>query len=172
MPEVIEVVEGLRSILYDPQTPEKLGLQAAALDEVQGVVVEIGHRGTVIIVAGFKEGTSRLYFGRGGGVLGLKEDFPPETLQAARRLVAAAQSVLPHVPKEARREWPQEGSARFALLTPGGVHAVEEAIQTLETGAALLRPVWQAANQLLGVLGAHMRSKEEASQSAPRPGGQ
>ena len=151
-PEVDPAMSGLRNLLYDPGRLKESGIPSASKETVQGVVVEVGMEGTVLMVAGFADGTSRLLLGRGGGVIGEKEDFPAETRSAARALVQSGQSFLAQAPREPARSWPREGHVRFALLTSGGVHAVDATVDSLETGNAPLSPLWNAANNLLGPL--------------------
>ena len=151
-PEVDPAMSGLRDLLYDPARLKESGIPSASKDTVQAVVAEIGMEGTVLIVAGFADGTSRLFLGRGGGVIGEKEDFPQDTWAAARKLVQAGQASLPRVPRAPSRVWPQQGHVRFALLTSGGMHAAEVDIDHLEKGNAPLSPLWEATNNLLGPL--------------------
>jgi hypothetical protein len=67
---------GLRDLQYSREAREEYGGADLRDGEVYGVIVEIGVEGTVVMVAGFKDGTSRLIMGKGGGVLGNKNDFP------------------------------------------------------------------------------------------------
>jgi len=119
---------------------------------VRGVVVEIDYRDRVIIVAGYEDGTSRLLFGEGGGILGEKEDFPIESLVAAKELIRSTQSLIGKVPLEGMRQLPKQNHVRFALLTTAGIYAAEESIDKLEKRRSPLSPAWTAANQLLGIL--------------------
>lgn len=143
---------GLRDLQYSREAREEYGGPDLRDGDVYGVIVEIGVEGTVVIVAGFKDGTSRLIMGKGGGVLGNKNDFPFESRQVARQLVVAAGPLLSAVPIETGRPLPRQGSARFAILTQGGAHSAERPISILEGQKDDLTPLWGPANHLLGVL--------------------
>ncbi len=143
---------GLRDLQYSREAREEYGGADLREGEVYAVIVEIGVEGTVVMVAGFKDGTSRLIMGKGGGVLGNKNDFPAESRVVARQLVEAATPLLSTIPLETGRPLPHQGNARFALLTRGGSHAAERSIDSLESQKADLSSLWGPTNHLLGVL--------------------
>lgn len=58
----------LRCLLYSRSRLEESGLLSAPEDKVQGVIAEIGLHGSVVVVAGFIDGTPRLLLGRGGAL--------------------------------------------------------------------------------------------------------
>jgi hypothetical protein len=130
-------------------------------NEVVGVITEIAYKDTAIIMAGYEDGSSQLLFGTGGGVLGGKEHFPKESIVAAKRLVHSTQSFVGKAPLEEQRQLPKRDHVRFALLTCGGIHVLEERIGVLEQKNTQLDPVWSAANQLLGVLLSFMREQNK-----------
>jgi hypothetical protein len=146
------VVAGLRDLLYDPQAQAEFGGPAVAPSEVYGALVEIGYRGTVIVIAGFKDGTSRLYLGTGGGVMGMKEDFPPQSHEAARLLVKTAQQTSASMSPERSRAFPQQGQVRIAALTGGGALSATETIERLEAKQSPFAPIWGPTNYLMNIL--------------------
>lgn len=151
-----------RCLLYSRMRLQESGLLDAPEDTVQGVVAELGLHGTVVIVAGYIDGTPRLFIGSGGGLIGLKEGFSEEIVAAAQNLVHVGQSCLGLVPRETSRSWPRRGSARFALLTLGGVHAAEVDIARLDSGSSPLSPLHEAAGRLLVQLTALLSERANA----------
>jgi len=141
---------GLREQQYGPEAREQYGGRDLRDDEVYGVVIERWQQGTVVVVSGFKDGTSRLLLGTGSGLLGDKKDFPAEAEQAARALVAAAQPVLERAPREDMRTFPTKDKARIALLTKAGVHVLEQPVAS--PPSAELAPLWQAGDRLTSAL--------------------
>jgi hypothetical protein len=147
-PEVSFQPSYLRHFLYSRSRLEESGLLSAPEDKVQGAISEAGVHGSVVIVAGFIDGTPRLLLGRGGGVIGLKESFPEDAVTEARNLVQIGQSCLPLFSRDVSRSWPGQGNVRFALLTLGGTYAAEADIESLENGSSPLSPLWETADRL------------------------
>jgi hypothetical protein len=154
--------ESLRTIFTLPELETRMVLLAWAArrelgdgpddetaNHVLGVVVEIGVDSTIVIMAGYADGTSRLLLGSGGGVLGEKEDFPPETVVGAMNLVRAAQPFVSKVPLEQNQQLPTARQVRFALLTAGGIHVAKATLDQLEREQShAFHPLWVAAKAL------------------------
>jgi hypothetical protein len=148
--------KGLRDLGEIPET--------AAAGQVLGVVVEfdfeVEGEHALLAVAGYAEADPVLAASSGYSLLGARLRTP--TVAAGRQLVAAAQPVLADVPPEDGRRSPGNGQIRFALLTPGGVHAREIARRELETEPLHpLRPLYIAAQQLLAALRLESERLEE-----------
>jgi hypothetical protein len=128
--------------------------EAQIANEVRGVIVEMGVEGTVVVVAGFADGMSRLWFvSGGGGPIGSADGFPKETLIAAKNMVSAAQPLVSTFPLEKDRQLPKQGRIRFALLTAGGIHVKEEGVDKPDNEISpALDSLNSAAQQLLTVL--------------------
>lgn len=148
-PEIVPAIAGVRSLLYDTARLEESGSADAAPGDVQGVVVEIAMDGSVVILAGYADGSSRLFLGRGGGVIGKIEDFPPETLAAARRLVSFGAACSTLAVAEKQRRWPPEGAVRVALLSRQGVTTFERKVVALANDKGPAGKLWISANALL-----------------------
>ena len=151
-PVVNDTILGVRERLYDPELVTGLGLQDLEPGNLYGMVIEIGVSGTVILVAGFLEGTARLYWGTGGGVIGAKEGLPEAIAQTAQSLVYAAIPLAPSIPVETERTLPEEGQVRFAFLCKGEVRAIMGGIAQLQTNQTPLAILWYAANVLMNLL--------------------
>lgn len=128
---------------------------------VLGVIAEIGYKGTVVIVAGYADGESRLFLGSGGGLIGGKESFPEEARRGAKELVAAAQPFVNNLPLEAARELPKQGQVRFALLTSSGTYIIKDEIDHLERTDSQYYRIWRATNMLLTPLLRFMSEEEK-----------
>ncbi len=136
--------------------------EARTANQVLGVVVEIEYEQSVVIVAGYADGESRLLLGGGGGgVIGKKESFPEETRVAAKELVAAAQPFVSNLPLETARDLPKQGQVRFALLTSSGTYIFKEEIDNLERENSRYETIWGAANWLLQSLLKFMSEEKE-----------
>jgi hypothetical protein len=156
---------GLRDLQYSAEAGEEYGGPDLRDGEVYGVIVEIGVEGTIVLVAGFKDGTSRLIMGKGGGVLGNKNNFPFESRVLARRLVEVAAPLVAAIPRETARPLPPQGHARFALLTRDGSHGALRSIASLERGEGDLAALWGPANHLLNVL---LQFQQQRQPPSPR----
>jgi|ERR1051325_568035 hypothetical protein len=138
-----------REVLNVWQILRELGDKPESANQVLGVIAEMGHEETVVIVAGYADGESRLFLGSGGGVIGKKESFPEETRIAAKELVAAAQPFVNNLPLEHVRDLPKRGQVRFALLTSSGIYVIKDEIAHLNKQDSQFYPVWRATNTLL-----------------------
>jgi hypothetical protein len=119
-------------------------------DEVLGVVSEVGLDDGAVIVAGYPDGVGRLFWSRGGGVIG---DGQPEPVQrAARGLVRAAAHVVAGLSPGARRGLPERGVYSLTVLTPSGAMVADEEIKQAEEESHPLHAVYVAGIQLFSEL--------------------
>ena len=123
--------------------------EAKSANQVLGVIAEIGHEQTVVIVAGYADGESRLFLGSGAGVIGKKESFPEDTRTAAKELIAAAQPFANSLPLENTRDLPKRGQVRFVLLTSSGIYAIKDDIGQVSKKDSGRHSLWIASNALL-----------------------
>ncbi|HEV7891742.1 MAG TPA: hypothetical protein VGP08_13960 [Pyrinomonadaceae bacterium] len=115
-------------------------------DDVLGVVVETGLEDGVAVVAGYDDGVARVFFSRGGGVIG---DFEPEPVQrAAKELTRTAAPLARSLAAGARQGLPARGRVRITLLTPSGARVAEEDIDRVEEAGHRLYAVYVAARGL------------------------
>jgi hypothetical protein len=123
--------------------------EAKSANQVLGVIAEIGHEQTVVIVAGYADGESRLFLGSGAGVIGKKESFPEDTRTAAKELIAAAQPFVSSLPLENTRDLPKRGQVRLVLLTSSGIYAIKDDIAHVSKKDDGRHSLWVASNALL-----------------------
>lgn len=165
--DLIGARHSLRQILTLPDMETGIQLQVWSMlrelgdkpeeqiaNQVLGVVIEVGVANTVVVVAGFADGMSRLWFVTGGGgPIGGKENFPKESIIAAKNMVSAAQPLVSAFPIEKDRQLPKQGRMRFALLTAGGIHVKEVSINQLDNRKApLLYSLNSASHDLFTIL--------------------
>jgi hypothetical protein len=151
----MDVMMGMRDLLYSHQRLDEAREGAGEAPEgvaesgrVLGVVVEMGVGGGIVIAAGFANGDARLFFSNGGGLIGDMSQFPGVD-RTARGLVATGQHMLGSIPVEEGHELPEQDMVRFALLTPGGVHATTAPGPEVTSPGSPLYPLFVAANDLL-----------------------
>ncbi len=135
----------MRQLYYTLRPEEITGYSG----KVHRVIAEISYKDTIIILVAFEDGTSRLLIGNGASIGTGKQNFPEEVRISAQRLVRTAQVFVDKIPIEKQRLLPQRYFVKFALVTEGGIHAIEESITNLENDQAALHPLWVATTQLL-----------------------
>jgi hypothetical protein len=140
---------------------------AAVAGQVLGVVVELDYEvegeHATLAVAGYAEGDPVLAASSGYSLLGAR--LRSRTITSGHHLVTVAQPLVAEIPPEESRRLPGSGQVRFALLTPGGVHAREVARKDLDSDPAGLHPLYVAAQQLLAAL----RLESERLEDARKP---
>jgi Zn-dependent protease len=129
-------------------------------NHVYGVIIEIGVDSTIVIVAGYEDGSSRLLLGTGTGVFGEKEDFPKETIVAAKNLVQTAKTLVSQTIFEEKRQLPSQGQVRFKFLTGAGIRGLDARLERLEEESDhALHSLWIAAQELRAQLQKFMAEK-------------
>jgi hypothetical protein len=121
--------------------------------QVLGVVVEVGVRKGVDLLAVYADRSVRYYNHGGGGVV--LDRATRSLAEAVDSLLAAAAKVVTQIgPWEGPLpEPPRRGHARLSFLTPSGLHFGEAATVVLEKDA-LAGPVFQAATAVMTDLAA------------------
>jgi hypothetical protein len=151
----MDVMMGMRDLLYAQQRLDEVSEGAGDApegvdesDRVLGVVVEMGVGGGIAIVAGFANGDARLFLSSGGGLIGDMSRFPGVD-RTARALVQTGQLMLGSIPAATGNDLPGADMVRFALLTPGGVHAAVAPGPDVTSPGSPMYPLFVAANDLL-----------------------
>lgn len=144
-------MEKSRSLLNFGRILRNLGaaISDEELNRVHGVIVEVGIKNSIITMAGFSDGHSRLFFSNGNSApLGAEPYFPEETRIAAKRLTESAQRFAGKLPIEKDHPLPKQGRARIVLLTIGATYATEEDMNKLDWGETRFNELWEQANKL------------------------
>jgi hypothetical protein len=144
-------MEKSRSLLNFGRILRKLGAAISddELNRVHGVIVELSIKDSIVTMAGFSDGHSRLFFGNGNSApLGGEAYFPEETRIAAKGLTESAQQFAGKLPVEKDHPLPKQGRARIVLLTIGATYATEVDVNKLASGATQFNQLWEQANKL------------------------
>jgi hypothetical protein len=144
-------MEKSRSLLNFGRILRNLGaaISDEELNRVHGVIVEVCIKNSVVTMAGFSDGHSRLFFGNGNSApLGGEAYFPEETRIAAKELTESAQQFAGKLPIEKDHPLPKQGRARIVLLTIGATYATEVDMNKLDGGATQFNQLWERANKL------------------------
>jgi hypothetical protein len=119
--------------------------------EVYGVIVGVGMKGGVDIVAAYADHSARYFNYRGTAVIW---EHPDDSLKGEiENLLAAGKNIIHNIgPWENERpDVPPAGQARASMLTPGGLHFGQAPLNALandEMGG----PIIKAATDLMGAL--------------------
>ncbi|HEV2859641.1 MAG TPA: hypothetical protein VGX48_01385 [Pyrinomonadaceae bacterium] len=132
---------------------------AEAADKVLGVVAEVGVDEGVMIIAGYQDGESRIFWTTGGGLIGTPTD--DKVIAAAKELARAGQPLAAQLPYATDRPLPKPKRVRFSLLTPGGMRVGEEGLSAADGGSSKFSPLHAAAMQLMHELLRVYKQKEQ-----------
>ncbi len=135
MPKPAKVYMGLRSQLFATR-PEALGITPSPeLPRVWAALMEWWHDDVAVTLVCVADGTTSLYLGTGGGLLGAGQH--PAVASAARNFLVATESALAQM-QPVRRfllltqfPLPSPGHVRFYALTFGTTYTVERSEEAL-----------------------------------------
>ncbi|HSW94955.1 MAG TPA: hypothetical protein VLI88_02225 [Patescibacteria group bacterium] len=108
------------------------------------------------------EGTSSLYFGTGGGIIGAGKH--PQVRAANRRFLVALDAALDALSPVAEAALPAAGHVAFAVLTYDGLRGAQVAEDILKAGGHPLSKSFMAGHELI----AYLRAASEAAANAKR----
>lgn len=100
--------------------------------EILGVVVEVGMRKGLDLVAAYADHRARYFIYSGGGILWERQDDSFDGLidEVLKAGAAVVQAIQPW--KQSRPPEPAKGNVRINLLTPAGLHLGQGPIETLK----------------------------------------
>jgi hypothetical protein len=123
IPEPVPVIKGLRDMLLTLR-PEQIGLPpSSAKPRVWGVLMEIGDPEGVATLVVLADGTTSLYLGHGGGVIGAGEH--ANVRRAAEAFLVKADAERPLLSPVQAFPLPEVGRVTFYFLTYSGVMAAD-----------------------------------------------
>ena len=103
-------------------TPSEVGVEKSPdMPRVWGVVMDVAH--PAVTLAALADGTTSLYFGNGGGIIGAGEHAP--VAQARDSLIVLAQQFDSQLESTTDFPLPPLDSVRFYLLTFDGVRTAQ-----------------------------------------------
>jgi hypothetical protein len=155
----------LHQILEMPQLETRVCLQAwhslrelgeeapkEKQKDVLGVVVEVGMRKGLDLVAAYADHRARYFIYSGGGILWERQDDSFDGLidEVLKTGAAVVQAIQPW--KQSRPPEPPKGNARINLLTPSGLHLGQGPIETLKQdpmGGPILTAAFKLSQRLM-----------------------
>jgi hypothetical protein len=109
--------------------------------------METGYPEALFSLVVFGEGTTSIYFGNGGGVIGAGEHAPVRA--AAADLLKAANHNLSKLSPVQAPSLPHIGEVRFYFRTHSGLYAVSAEEEQLGEGKHQLSPLFYAAHNVI-----------------------
>jgi hypothetical protein len=104
--------------------PEAVDLMlSGAAPNVWGVLMETGYRQGVVTLVSLSDGTTSLYFGHGGGIIGSGQHVAVK--QASQALIARAEQFASRLRPAIEFPLPAQGQVKFYVLTYSGAFTAE-----------------------------------------------
>ncbi len=129
-------------------SPADHGIAPIAGDSgVWGVLMEMGFPNAAVTLVSLADGTTSLYFGTGGGIIGGGQH--AEVAEASLALVKAASRAARQLPAASSFPLPSIGEVKFYVLKADGVAAASEREITLETEAHPLAELYAAGQAVI-----------------------
>ena len=121
---------------------------------VLGVVVEVGMRKGLDLVAAYADHRARYFIFSGGGILWERQDDSFDEL--IDEILNAGSAVVQVIPpwRQSRPPEPTKGNVRINVLTPSGLHLGQGPIETLKRdpmGGPILSGAFSLAQRLIGL---------------------
>jgi hypothetical protein len=104
--------------------PQEVGIvQSRETPNVWGILMEMGRPKAVVTLASLADGTTSLYFGNGGGMIGAGEH--AAVAQVSKSFVAKSEEYFPRMIPTESFPLPAVGRVKFYILTFSGVFTAE-----------------------------------------------
>ena len=147
-------------------TPDKLKLAPTAeLPHVWAAFMEMSVSDSVASLLASAEGTSSLYFGTGGGIIGAGKH--PQVRAANRKFLAALDAALDSLPPVTDFALPDPGRIAFAVMTYEGRRGADVSEDELKTGTHPLSASFMAGHELIAYMRAASDALAKAKKAAP-----
>lgn len=131
------------------ESPADLGLAPSErLPRVWAVLVDYAAGANVVTVTCVADGTTSLYSGVGGGIVGAGS--VPAVAAAAGSLLDVAERVLDALPAADKVALPPVGSVAFLVMTYGGMHRIEvPEAEVMEVAAGSVHELYVATGDVV-----------------------
>ena len=153
VPEPVQVVRELRDRALTASASELGFAPTPEYPKVFGFVMDIGYRDALVTLVSFVDGTTSLYFGNGGGVIGAGEH--EAVRQSASNLLTRAQGDLKQFGFSDSFPLPTIGEVRFYVRTYAGVRGGRALEHDLAMEHHRLSPLFVAAQNVIAALRQH-----------------
>lgn len=148
-------------------TPDQLKLAPTTdLPHVWAAFMDLGVSDSVASLLASAEGTSSLYFGTGGGIIGAGKH--PQVKAANRRFLVALDAALDALAPMTEAALPETGHIRFAALTYDGLRGADAVEDELKAGGHPLAKSFLAGHELIAYLRAASEAAAKAKAAKPQ----
>lgn len=148
-PEPQPPTSELRARAFSVNAAE-LGLSEATTGAVWGVIMETGYAEALCSLVVFAEGTTSIYLGNGGGIIGAGEHAPVRA--AAAELLKAANQNLSKLDPVQAPSLPHIGDVTFYFRTHSGLYAISAQEELLGGGKHPLSPLFYSAHNVMAAV--------------------
>jgi hypothetical protein len=125
--------------------------------------MDTGYPQALVTLVSFADGSTSLYFGTGGGVIGAGQH--AAVRQAAAGLLAEAESHLDEVPVSEDFPCPSVGQVRFSIRTFAGTRSFAALETQLATRRHVLWPLFWAAQNVVTAVREQAERQEKKGES-------
>lgn len=163
VPEPTPVYQSLRANILG-LSPAEIGLQPSPqYPNVWGILMETGFENAPVLLMALADGTTSLYFGTGGGILGGGQQ--PAVAQSSRAFLAEAEQHVWRLTMTAAYPLPGVGRVRFYALTFLGAFTADVAVIDLVAGHHPLSPLYSRGQDVITQLRLLSKSSPSSSRS-------
>jgi hypothetical protein len=142
-----QVAIDLRNKIFNLSSDEIGPIIYGGLPDVWGAVTEIGYPQTCVSLVTLADGTTSLYFGHGGGVIG--GGGYKQVLNASSILLGGYQHYLEQMTPTSSYPVPDPGRVKFYALTYSGLHVIDVSEDDLRTETHELSLLFKAAHEVI-----------------------
>jgi hypothetical protein len=128
--------------------PNEVGIvQSQEIPNVWGVLMEMGYPKAVVTLVSLADGTTSLYFGNGGGIIGGGEY--PAVAKASKTLVSHSEKYFKSIIPTTSFPLPSLGRVKFYILTFEGVFTADGEEKDLGKGQHNLSPLFYSGQEVI-----------------------
>ncbi len=147
--------------------PSDLGLKEAETGKVWGFIMETGYPETLFSLVVFGEGTTSIYFGNGGGIIGAGEH--ASVRSAGTELLKVANQNLAQLKPVQAPKLPHVGEVTFYFRTHSGLFAATAQEELLGEGKHHLSPLFYLAHNVITAVRENTPERKMRSNNAFQP---
>ncbi|MCX7852288.1 MAG: hypothetical protein N2383_05845 [Caldilineales bacterium] len=158
MTQPAEPYINLRSMILSAN-PKDIGIEPSeTVRNVWGVLMEFQVSGTVVTLVSLADGTTSMYFGNGGGIIGAGQH--DEVAMVSRSFVALAESFYSQAEPTTEFPLPLPARVRFYFLTFSGIRTTERDQDRLIRQDDSFSSLFYASNEVITQIRLHTPSRK------------
>lgn len=147
VPEPVQIYTDMRNRVLK-LVPTEVGIvQSKEIPNVWGVLMEMGFRQAVVTLVSLADGTTSLYFGNGGGIIGGGEH--AAVAQASKSFVANSEKYFQRMTPAESFPLPSVGRVKFYILTFSGAFTADIDENELDNGKHDLSPLFCSGQEVI-----------------------